>query len=1106
GTTLSPNNLLRFTDNAPANGTILKLDPLVKYLDLNANNHWDPGEPVIYDLNNDGFYESIEPIIAGSLPVGSQLKADPLLKYVDTSNKNHWDPGDAVVYDSNNSGSYLTGKPVIAGTPLIPGAVVSFDSHVRFIGAGSTWTAGNTVIYDSNNDNQYSASRDSHLKYVDSNGNNHWDQGEAVIYDSNLNGIYDSGEAVLSGTTPATGTTLKTDTKIMFADANRNGIWDSGEAIVYDNNGDGIFDSTPSPSDLVIVAANPTTGSSLSLDSKIKYVDTNSNNVWNQGEVVVYDSVGTGYYNATIDPKIKFWDVNANGVYDSGDSVIVDKLGTGIYASNDIVLSGPTPPNDGSAVLSIDHHFHFVDTSLAGHWLAGDTVIYDADFDHVYVTGDPIISGTAPANGTRLTEPVISGATPVVGTTVKQDPKMKYIDLNANVVWGPGEPVIYDSNFDGVYDTTPTPSDIVVVGTSPALGTLLSEPVISGSTPSVGTSLKSDSNLKFVGSGSWIPGQTVVYDTNGNSRYDRGEPVIADGAPGDGSWHSGEVVAYDTNNNSVYDSGEPLVYGTAPLDGTSLASDAKIRYIDANINGRWDLGETVAYDFNNNSVYDSGDVVISGIAPTSNIFLAPAAAMDFQNRIWLTWAEKPAGGGGQTTTVYFKTGDGTNWSAKQSVSSGSFIDTNPDVAPLVNSTMMLVWSSNRSSSAQIFYRLYSASGAAPFSGTGPFQLTSGSQYDHSPSAVQDRNGRIWVVWARANAQATFSQIYYKYFNGTAWSNDFALPPAIVSKPFEVSPQITQTKDGNIVIVWASNATSNANLNIFYTTTSDTMTTLPTTGIPSASWSGANRFAFGDTSDEDDHPSFLQSQDGNYWLFFQRSIVSPSSEFLYYSTATTISGLTSITQMTSGSDSAATSVQNSDHSVWIFYNSVVTSGQQIYSIHTTTTYLGNDLGVRQLSGPMPLIRSQYPVNLTTLVQNYGSSLESATLSLQANSTILSTWAVSLAAGQSQKFYYNWTNPAWGRYTISATLSSISPANSPNNQDTFVQQLLRVSPPGDVNGDGTVDILDLALIAFCFNTVPVPGTQCNGFVDANRDGHIDIQDLALAAFYYNKSVYR
>ncbi|HYY91373.1 MAG TPA: dockerin type I domain-containing protein [Candidatus Dormibacteraeota bacterium] len=1103
GTTLSSDNLLRFTDNSPTNGTALKRDSLFKYYDQNTNNHWDPGEPVIYDLNNDSFYESIEPVIAGSLPIGSQLKADLLIKYVDISGKNHWDPGDPVVYDTTNSGSYLTGKPVIAGTPLVQGALLASDNHVKFIGAGSTWTTGNTVVYDSNNDNQYSASRDSHLKYVDSNANGRWDQGEAVIYDSNLNGVYDSGEPVLSGTAPTSGTTLRTDTKIMFVDANRNGAWDSGEAIVYDSNGDGMFDTTPSPSDIVIVAANPPTGVALSFDSKVKYVDGNGNNVWNQGEVVVYDSVGMGYFNATIDPKIKFWDVNSNGIYDSGDSVIVDKLGTGIYGSNDIVLSGPTPPNDGSAILSIDHHFHFVDTQLAGHWLSGDTVIYDADSDHVYVTGDPIITGTAPANGTPLIEPVISGATPSVGTALKQDPKMKYIDLNANVVWNPGEPVIYDNNNDGVYDTTPSPSDIVVVGTSPTLGTLLSEPVVSGPTPTVGSSLKSDPNLKFVGSGSWTPGQTVVYDTNGNGHYDRGEPVIADGAPGDGSWHSGEVVAYDTNNNSVYNSGEPIIYGTAQLDGTSLASDAKIRYVDANSNGHWDVGETVAYDLNNNSVYDSGDVLILGSAPASNIFLAPAAAMDYQNRIWLTWTEKLAGGG-QTTTVYFKTGDGTNWSAKQSVTPGSFIDTNPEVAPLVNSTMMVLWSSNRSSSAPIFYRFYSAFGSVPFQGTGPVQLTSSSMYDHSPSAVQDRNGRIWVVWARANPQGTSSQIYYKYFNGTAWSSDFALPPAIVSKPFEVSPQITQTKDGNIMIVWASNATSNANLNIFYTTTPDTMTTLPTTGIPSGSWSAANRFAFGDTSDEDDHPSFLQSQDGNFWIFFQRSIVSPSSEFLYYSSATSIAGLTTITQMTSGSDSAATSVQNSDHYVWIFYNSVVSSGQQIYSLHTTTTYLGNDLGVRQLSRPTPLIRSYYPVNLTTLVQNYGSSLESAMLTLQANSTVLSTWAVSLAAGQSQKFYYNWTNPAWGRYTVSATLSNISPANSGNNQDTFVQQLLRVSPPGDVNGDGTVNILDLALIAFCFNTVPVPGTQCNGFVDVNRDGQINIQDLALAAFYYTKSV--
>lgn len=1109
GTNLFTDSKLGFADNAPANGTALKADGLIKYADQNGNSHWDPGEPLAYDSNNDSIHEGIEPTIGGTVALGASLRVDPLVKFVDIGNTGRWSPGDAIIYDSNNNNLYTTGKPVIAGTPVVPSTNLVSDSRLKFIGGGSTWTAGNGVVYASNNGNFYNATRDVHIKFSDGNSNGHWDAGESMVYDSNLSGTYNLGEPVLYGPTPVSGALLKTDLKLDFVDTNRNGAWEAGEAVVYDSNGNGILEMT----EPVLVLSNPILGSGLSVDSKLKFVDANSNSVWDQGETLVYDSVAMSYYNATIDPKIKYFDANGNSIYDSGDSVIYDRLGTGIYMTGDNVIAGPMPPNDGTATLTIDHHFHFVDSTLTGHWLTGDTVIYDPDSDHIYITGDQVVAGSTPLNGTRLTEPVIAGTAPPIGTLLRSDSKIKYLDANGNSVWNPGEAAVYDSNNDGVYDSTPIPADIVIAGTTPATGTLLSEPVIAGPVPSLGTALKSDGKVRFVdaaNTGLWSPGEVVVYDSNGNGRYDRGEPVITGGAPGDGNWHSGEVVVYDSNSNSVYNTGEPVIYGTAPVNGTSQAVDPRIKYVDANNNSHWDTGETVAYDVNNNNIFDQGDLVVSGATPSSNLFLDPSTSLDGQGRIWLAWNEKPPGSS-TTTTVYLKVGNGTSWSAKQAVTNGSFVDNGDFVTPLANQTMMILWSSNRSGFADIFYRLYSSAGSAPFVASPPVQLTSTTLYDRSPTAVQDRNGRIWVAWSRANAQSTSSLIYYKYYNGTAWSSDFPMPPASVSNLDQTSPFITQTKDGLIRMLWTSNDTTNSNL--YYATTSGTMPTLPSTGIPSGSWSAKVHFSFGNTSDDDDRAFFLQSQDGNYWVFWQKSILVPSAEYVYYSTASDTAGTnwSGAAQMTSGSDSNPAAVENIDHLVWVFYGSFFQSppptgfsaGQQIVYEKTTTSYTGNDLGVRVLTTGVPLIRSAYPVNVTTVVQNYGNSAQTAILTLTANSTTLTTFAVSLPVGGAQRYYYNWSSPAWGRYTVTATLSSISPGNSPNNQDTFVTQRLRVTPPGDVNGDGSVNILDLALIAICYNTIPVQGTQCNGYVDANRDGSINIQDLALAAINWQKS---
>src|SRR4029077_2483948 len=76
-------------------------------------------------------------------------------------------------------------------------------------------------------------------------------------------------------------------------------------------------------------------------------------------------------------------------VYDS------DSLTNSTYASTDQIING-TAPLSGT-VLKSDPHIKFVDSSSIGHWVMGDTVIYDSNNDNLYEPGKLIIAGTAPA-------------------------------------------------------------------------------------------------------------------------------------------------------------------------------------------------------------------------------------------------------------------------------------------------------------------------------------------------------------------------------------------------------------------------------------------------------------------------------------------------------------------------------------------------------------------------------------------------------------------------------------------------------------------------------------------------------------------------------------
>jgi len=115
-------------------------------------------------------------------------------------------------------------------------------------------------------------------------------------------------------------------------------------------------------------------------------------------------------------------------------------------------------------------------------------------------------------------------------------------------------------------------------------------------------------------------------------------------------------------------------------------------------------------------------------------------------------------------------------------------------------------------------------------------------------------------------------------------------------------------------------------------------------------------------------------------------------------------------------------------------------------------------------------------------------------------------LSLSIGQIQLLQFTWqtVQPSWGRYKLTATLTPVSGENVINQgDDSNAISWVRVSPPGDVNRDGVVNISDLSIIAFAYHSSP-GSPNWNPLADINKDGHIDISDLSTCAFWYHRSV--
>jgi hypothetical protein len=141
-----------------------------------------------------------------------------------------------------------------------------------------------------------------------------------------------------------------------------------------------------------------------------------------------------------------------------------------------------------------------------------------------------------------------------------------------------------------------------------------------------------------------------------------------------------------------------------------------------------------------------------------------------------------------------------------------------------------------------------------------------------------------------------------------------------------------------------------------------------------------------------------------------------------------------------------------------------------------------------------------VNITVTIQNMGSSAEDVWVTLYydiaANKTI-SAYPLHLEGGQNYTLVFVW-NTAWvpcGNYTLTVVLTT------PTSSNTFTVGNLVVRLVGDVNGDGIVNMKDIALIARAFGSTP-GSPNWNPAADVNGDGIVNMKDIALVARYFGR----
>lgn len=180
---------------------------------------------------------------------------------------------------------------------------------------------------------------------------------------------------------------------------------------------------------------------------------------------------------------------------------------------------------------------------------------------------------------------------------------------------------------------------------------------------------------------------------------------------------------------------------------------------------------------------------------------SPSVMQAYDGKIWVVWTSNRIG----NYELFYKTFNGTTWSSDTQLTTHQSINHHPSIIQAYDGTIWVVWSSNRTGNHELFYRTYNGLAWSPDT-----QLTNDPNFDEAPSIAKASDGTIWVVWQSDRPSGNQDELYYKIYNGSAWSLDTVLTD---NQADDVGPSIAQFDDRRIWVVW--HAQRNEDFDIYY---------------------------------------------------------------------------------------------------------------------------------------------------------------------------------------------------------------------------------------------------------------------------------------------------
>jgi hypothetical protein len=164
----------------------------------------------------------------------------------------------------------------------------------------------------------------------------------------------------------------------------------------------------------------------------------------------------------------------------------------------------------------------------------------------------------------------------------------------------------------------------------------------------------------------------------------------------------------------------------------------------------------------------------------------------------------------------------------------------------------------------------------------------------------------------------------------------------------------------------------------------------------------------------------------------------------------------------------------------------------------------DVAVTNVTPFKTVVGQGYYVSLNITVENQGNSTETdVNVTAYANDTVISPMLISsLAPKEKMTLTIVWKTPGFakGNYNVSATATPVKDETDVAD-NTYVYGIVKVTIPGDVNGDFIVNIKDAALVGLHWQQPIIPPLPSPPW-DINGDGVINIKDATIVGINWLK----